>query len=111
LGYGSEEQTERPGPGCTRLSRSDNEPSNSRDVAHVGLPDERDGEHVVAAVVQKPGATVDEAALRAIARETLTPYKVPKRVFIVDELPKSLIGKVLRKKVKEALLARDDLTR
>jgi len=34
LGYGSEEQTERPGPGCTRLSRSDNEPSNSRDVAH-----------------------------------------------------------------------------
>ncbi len=81
------------------------------DVAIVGLPDERDGEHVVAAVVQKPGATVDEAALRAFARETLTPYKVPKRVFVVDELPKSLIGKVLRKKVKEALLVRDDLMR
>ena len=41
MGYGSEEQTERPGPGCTRLSRSDNEPSNSRDVAHFAPPPPR----------------------------------------------------------------------
>ena len=80
------------------------------DVAVVGIPDERDGEHVVAAVVAAPGATIDAEALRAFARETLTPYKVPKRVFVVDDLPKSLIGKVLRKKVKESLLARDDVT-
>ncbi|MFC5502203.1 long-chain-fatty-acid--CoA ligase [Lysinimonas soli] len=77
------------------------------DVAVVGLPDERDGEHVVAAVLAVPGSTVDGEALRAFARETLTPYKVPKRVVMVDELPKSLIGKVLRKKVKESLLAGD----
>ncbi len=75
------------------------------DIAIVGLPDARDGEHVVAAVVQEPGKTVDEAALRAFARENLAAYKVPKRVVIVDELPKSLIGKVLRKKVKDSLLA------
>jgi long-chain acyl-CoA synthetase len=81
------------------------------DVAIVGLPSERDGEHVVAAVVAAPGKTVDPEALRAYARENLAAYKVPKRVYEVDELPKSLIGKVLRKKVKEALLARDDVSR
>ena len=81
------------------------------DVAIVGLPSARDGEHVIAAVVQAPGKTVDEAGLRAFARENMAAYKVPKRVYLVDELPKSLIGKVLRKKVKEALLARDDVSR
>lgn len=79
------------------------------DVAIVGLPSARDGEHVVAAVVQAPGKTVDESALRAYARENMAGYKVPKHVYIVDELPKSLIGKVLRKQVKESLLQRDDV--
>ena len=79
------------------------------DVAVVGIPHARDGEHVVAAVVPEKGKTVDEAALRAYARENMGAYKVPKHVYMVDELPKSLIGKVLRKKVKEALLARADV--
>jgi len=79
------------------------------DIAIVGLPSARDGEHVVAAVVQKAGETVDADALRAHARENLAAYKVPKRVYFVDELPKSLIGKVLRKKVRDELLARDDV--
>ena len=76
------------------------------DIAVVGIPDARDGEHVVAAVVVKPGMTVDEQALRAYGRETLTPYKVPRHVYVVDDLPKSLIGKVLRRKVREELVAR-----
>ncbi len=63
--------------------------------------------HVVAAVVAEPGGSVDTAALRAYAREVLTPYKVPRRVYLVDELPKSMIGKVLRKKVREDLVARE----
>ncbi|MEP6480255.1 MAG: AMP-binding protein, partial [Rhodoglobus sp.] len=75
------------------------------DVAVVGLPDEHSGEDVVAAVVLKPGKTLDEASIRAFARDNLTPYKVPKHVYEVKELPKSLIGKVLRKKVKESLVA------
>jgi len=79
------------------------------DIAIVGLPSARDGEHVVAAVVQKAGETVDADALRAYARENLAAYKVPKRVYFVDELPKSLIGKVLRKKVRDELLTRDDV--
>lgn len=74
------------------------------DVAIVGLPSARNGEEVVAAVVTEPGATVDVSSLRAYARETLGAYKVPRQVFFVDELPKSLIGKVLRKKVKDSLI-------
>jgi len=85
--------------------------SGVADIAIVGLPSARDGEHVVAAVVQKPGETVDAEALRAYARQNLAAYKVPKQVYFVDELPKSLIGKVLRKKVRDALLERDDVKR
>ncbi|WP_243227718.1 long-chain-fatty-acid--CoA ligase [Microbacterium sp. CIAB417] len=74
------------------------------DVAVVGLPDEHAGEEVVAAIVVAPGAEIDTEAIRDYARGILTPYKVPRRLFIVEELPKSLIGKVLRKQVREHLL-------
>ncbi|VXC03689.1 Long-chain acyl-CoA synthetase [Plantibacter sp. T3] len=77
------------------------------DAAVVGLPDPHSGEQVVAAVVAAPGATVDPDALRAWAREILAPYKVPKRVVVVNELPKSLIGKVLRRQVRDELLQAD----
>ncbi|MFS2281177.1 long-chain-fatty-acid--CoA ligase [Microbacterium sp. OR21] len=75
------------------------------DAAVVGLPSERSGEEVAAAIVVEDGKEVDVEAIRAFARSILTPYKVPRRLFVVDELPKSLIGKVLRRQVKERLLA------
>jgi long-chain acyl-CoA synthetase len=75
------------------------------DVAVVGLPSEHSGEEVVAAVVASPDATLDPEEVRTFARGILTPYKVPRRVVVVDELPTSLIGKVLRRQVKERLLA------
>ncbi|GAA4065599.1 long-chain-fatty-acid--CoA ligase [Microbacterium laevaniformans] len=75
------------------------------DAAVVGLPSEHSGEEVVAAVVlDGSGAGVDTDSIRDYARSILTPYKVPRRIFIVDELPKSLIGKVLRRQVRESLL-------
>lgn len=74
------------------------------DCAVVGLPDERTGEEVVAAVVLREGATLDAESIRSLARESLTPYKVPKRVVAVDDLPRSLIGKVIRRQVKNRLL-------
>jgi long-chain acyl-CoA synthetase len=74
------------------------------DVAVVGLPSARSGEEVVAVVVLAPGAILDEAGIREFARRTLAAYKVPSRVIAVDALPKSLIGKVLRKKVRDGLL-------
>jgi long-chain acyl-CoA synthetase len=75
------------------------------DAAVVGLPSEHSGEEVVAAVVLDPGVEEpDVDAIREFARGILTPYKVPRRIFVVDELPKSLIGKVLRRQVRESLL-------
>ena len=76
------------------------------DVAVVGLPSDHSGEEVVAAVVLAPGAELDEQALRDFVRPSLAAYKVPKRVVAVDELPKSLIGKVIRREVRDRLQAK-----
>jgi long-chain acyl-CoA synthetase len=75
------------------------------DVAVVGLPSDHSGEDVVAAVVLAPGAKLDESGIREFARASLAAYKVPRRIVEVDELPKSLIGKVLRRQVRTSLLA------
>ena len=75
------------------------------DAAVVGMMQERGDEMVVAAVVPAEGKTVDEAALRAFAKERLAAYKVPRRVIAVDELPKSMLGKVLRGKAREQIAA------
>ncbi|MCW4384754.1 long-chain-fatty-acid--CoA ligase [Salinibacterium sp. SYSU T00001] len=74
------------------------------DAAVVGLPSERNGEDVTAAVVLRAGAGAQPEAIRDHVRPLLTPYKVPRRVVIVDELPKSLIGKTLRRVVRDNLL-------
>jgi len=73
------------------------------DAAVVGVPSAHSGEEVVAAVVLAPGASFDGQAIRDFVRDGLAAYKVPKRVVVVDELPKSLIGKVLRRQVRESL--------
>ena len=75
------------------------------DVAVVGLPSDHSGEEVVAAVVLTAGAELDEQGLRDFVRPNLAGYKVPKRIIAVDELPKSLIGKVIRREVRERLQA------
>jgi long-chain acyl-CoA synthetase len=75
------------------------------DVAVVGLPSTRSGEEVVAAVVLAPGAELHEQLLRDFLRPNLAGYKIPKRVFAVDELPRSLIGKVIRREVRDVLQA------
>ncbi|MBD8660075.1 MULTISPECIES: long-chain-fatty-acid--CoA ligase [Frigoribacterium] len=75
------------------------------EAAVVGLPSPG-GEQVAAAIVVESGASVDVQALRTFARSHLTPYKVPRRIVVVDELPKSLIGKTLRRKVRDQLADR-----
>jgi len=68
--------------------------------AVVGLPDEHSGEAVTAFVVRKDDAlTADE--LRAFCKESLTGYKVPKQIFFRDSLPKTNVGKVLRRALRE----------
>ena len=76
------------------------EHADVQDAAVVGVRGE-DGEQVVAVVVPAAGAQIDVDAVRAYAREHLTAYKVPRRVVVVDELPRSLIGKVLRREVRD----------
>ena len=75
------------------------------DVSVVGLPRPGGGEDVVAAVVPIPGTTLDPDALLAFARKHLTAYKVPRRVVVLDSLPRSLIGKVLRREIRDTLVA------
>ncbi len=71
------------------------------EVGVAGVPDELKGEAVKAWVVLRSGQSADEAALRAFCRERLAPYKVPSRIEFRTELPKTLIGKVLRRALRE----------
>ncbi|AEJ42160.1 long-chain-fatty-acid--CoA ligase [Alicyclobacillus acidocaldarius] len=71
------------------------------EVAVVGAPSERMGEEVVAYVVRKKGADVTEEELIAYCQEHLAKYKTPKVVQFVPYLPKNLIGKVDKKKLRE----------
>ncbi|TFD60932.1 long-chain fatty acid--CoA ligase [Cryobacterium suzukii] len=71
------------------------------DAAVIGRPLERGGEMVVAAIELKAGATLDEEALRAHCREHLAAYKIPRRIVQIENTPRSMLGKVLRKQVRE----------
>jgi len=65
-----------------------------REVAIVGLPDERWGEAPHAFVVLKNGAAASETELREFARARLAHFKAPHSVKFVDELPKTATGKI-----------------
>ncbi len=58
----------------------------------------------MAAVTTEPGVELDVEDVRARCRSSLAAYKVPRRVVVVDELPRSLIGKVLRRQVRDSLI-------
>jgi long-chain acyl-CoA synthetase len=63
----------------------------------AGVPDPRRGETVKAYLVLKPGESCTEEEIRDFCRQYLAPYKVPTKVEIRTELPKSMVGKVLRR--------------
>lgn len=74
------------------------------EVAVIGLPDAASGEAVEAHVVPRdPALTPDE--IRAHCKAHLTPYKVPRRVVVREALPRSNVGKILRKDVRAEALA------
>ena len=68
--------------------------------AVIGVPDADFGEAVIAVVVAQPGADVDAEALRLAAREQLAVFKVPKRLYLVDALPRNAMGKVEKAKLR-----------
>ena len=76
------------------------------DCAVVGLPDDKWGERVEAAVQVRPGATVSPEELIAFTKERIGSVKAPKHVHFWDDLPRSTVGKVLKADVRDALSRR-----
>tara|TARA_B100001750_G_scaffold243584_1_gene259151 strand:- start:1852 stop:2538 length:687 start_codon:yes stop_codon:yes gene_type:complete len=72
-----------------------------RDCAVVGVPDPAWGDRVCAAVVVEEGSQVTGPALRTFAKENLAPYKVPKDILLIDDLPRNAMGKVTKPAVSE----------
>jgi len=70
------------------------------ECACIGVPDEKTGEAVKLFVVRAPGSDVTEAQVAQFCREQLTAYKVPRQVQLIDALPKSTVGKILRRELR-----------
>jgi long-chain acyl-CoA synthetase len=72
-----------------------------QDVAVIGIPDDEFGEQVVAFCELKPGHHASEGAILEFCREHLASYKRPKRLSIVEELPRNTMGKLLKRELRE----------
>jgi long-chain acyl-CoA synthetase len=77
------------------------------EAAVFGVPHERLGEEVAAAIVPKPGQRVEPAALRAFLAEHLAPFKIPTRIDVREAaLPRNPAGKILKRALRDELVAR-----
>ncbi|HEY3020171.1 MAG TPA: long-chain fatty acid--CoA ligase, partial [Solirubrobacteraceae bacterium] len=70
------------------------------EAAVVGVPDEKMGEEVGAAVSLKPGAEADADELRYFVKQRVAAYKYPRKIWFVDELPKGPTGKILKREIE-----------
>jgi len=71
------------------------------ECACVGVPDEKTGEAVKLIVVKAPGAALTADELSAFCRKELVAYKVPRIIRFADALPKSAVGKILRRELRD----------
>jgi long-chain acyl-CoA synthetase len=76
-----------------------------KEAAVIGVPHEKRGETVKAFVVLKEGMSTTAEEIILFCRDHLAPYKIPRIVAFREDLPKSLIGKVLRRKLREEAVA------
>ncbi len=83
-------------------------PSVAR-VAVVGVPDSKWGENVCAVVVATPGLEIDTAEIVAFVRQRLAGFKVPRHTVVVDELPVTGSGKVVKAEIRERLAQNPEL--
>ena len=70
------------------------------EVAAIGIPDERTGESIKLFITKKdPGLTKEDVLEHC--KENLTKYKIPKQIEFLEELPKSNVGKIIRRILRE----------
>ena len=70
------------------------------EAAVVGVPDEKMGEEVGAAVVLKEGQDADADEIKAYVKERVANYKYPRKIWFLDELPKGPTGKILKREIE-----------
>jgi acyl-CoA synthetase (AMP-forming)/AMP-acid ligase II len=73
------------------------------EAAIIGIPDETWGEAVCAVIVPKQGESIDEQELKSFCRQKLAGYKVPRRIFIEEALPRNASGKILKYQLRQTL--------
>jgi long-chain acyl-CoA synthetase len=71
-----------------------------REAAVIGIPDDRMGEEVGAAIALKEGEDASEDDIKAFVKEQVAGYKYPRRIWFVDELPKGPTGKILKREIE-----------
>ena len=81
-----------------------------REAAVVGMPDSRKGEQPVAFVVPNEGVILDEKGLRHFLRRKLADYKIPRKIVLLEALPRNATGKILKTSLREMPLPSSDIT-
>ncbi|KAF7813186.1 oxalate--CoA ligase-like [Senna tora] len=79
------------------------------DVAQAvafGVPDEKYGEEINCAIIAREGSNIDEEEVLRFCKKNLASFKVPKKVYLTDSLPKTATGKILRRLVAEHFVAK-----
>jgi acyl-CoA synthetase (AMP-forming)/AMP-acid ligase II len=90
---------------CSEVEAAIYELDGVAEVAVFGVPDDRLGEVVGAAIVLAPGASLTEEELRRRLGEHLAKFKIPERVWFLNEaLPRNANGKFVKRELKESLL-------
>ncbi|MEN0012099.1 MAG: long-chain fatty acid--CoA ligase [Solirubrobacteraceae bacterium] len=73
------------------------------EAAVLGVPHDEWGEEIAAAVAAKPGQTIDADEVKAFVKERVAAYKYPRMVVVVDELPKTATGKILKREIDKSI--------
>jgi fatty-acyl-CoA synthase len=79
------------------------------DVQAYGVPDEKYGERIAAAIILKADASLTKEAVKEYCRENIARYKVPKYVDFVEEFPMTASGKIQKYKLRKAAVERHGL--
>lgn len=77
--------------------------SKVNEVCAFGIDDEKWGQRIVAAIVTKPHQQFTLEELKDFMKDKIAAFKIPKEIFLVDELPKTHLGKILRENLKKLL--------